>query len=358
MNHISVGLVFKDFAAWVRSSCVGLNVASYADAKVLRAHGISTFVFPVRHNVDVVKAIDHHNETHFHPLTHVIIAAPWLSLYDLKSLIEAYPAIQFVVLCHSNVGFLQADPEAILLLRRYYHLSHSHGNIKIGGNSKRFVHWLRRAYGFGREIVYLPNLYPFEKAPVKRWTGSLPLKIGAFGAVRPEKNFLTAAAAALLIQTSLGIPVELHVSRGGEWGSAEVASAVDQMCVHTGVKVIRHDWQYWDKFIQVVADMDLLLQASYTESFNMITADGISVGVPSVVSSAIYWAPEAWKADSDDATEIAQVGLKLLNGWHADDGVKALAKHNEIGFRYWLRFLGGRPEEKSTWEKIKFFFRF
>ena len=97
--------------AWIRSSCVGLNVAGFTTAKYLKEHGIDTTVFPVRHNVDVVHAIDHYNETHIKRLTHVVISAPWLSLHDMKSLVRNFPEIQFVILSHSNVGFLQARPE-------------------------------------------------------------------------------------------------------------------------------------------------------------------------------------------------------------------------------------------------------
>ena len=104
--------------------------------------------------------------------------------------------------------------------------------------------------------------------------------------------------------------------------------------------LIKHPWAYWDDFIKIIADMDLMLQPSYTESFNMVTADGISVGVPSVVSSAIYWAPDAWKADVDDANQIEEIGLKLLES-HSQrlEGIKALKKHNVDSVNHWREYL-------------------
>jgi glycosyltransferase involved in cell wall biosynthesis len=42
--------------------------------------------------------------------------------------------------------------------------------------------------------------------------------------------------------------------------------------------------------------MNVLINCSYTESFNMVTADGIAEGIPSVVSDAICWAPAYWRA--------------------------------------------------------------
>ncbi len=333
-----LALVFKDFAAWLRTSCVGLNVAGYTTAKALREAGVDVSVFPVRHNVDLVLAIDKYNETHDEPLTHIVISAPWLSEHDLKSLIEHWPNVQFVILSHSNVGFLQADPGGTALLRRYAALSETHSNITVGGNSKRFADWFASAYD--KEAVWLPNIYPFTQRAAKPVFES-PIKIGAFGAVRPEKNFMTAAAAVVLLQKMLDAPVELHMSAGGEGDQGRTAPAVEQLFSGIpGLTLVRHNWEPWDSFIKVVSAMDLLFQLSYTESFNMVTADGISVGVPSVVSSAIAWAPESWKVDSDNVLDAAQRGLMLLTNKRARDaGSAALAKHNKKAASAWLRWL-------------------
>jgi hypothetical protein len=349
LSDVRLALIFKDFAAWVRSSCVGLNVAGYTTAKVLRESGIETVVFPVRHNVDIVTAIDAYNETHSQPLTHVVISAPWLDPWDLRALILNFRDTQFVILSHSNVGFLQADPDGVWLLRQYRDMARDYSNLHVGGNSERFVKWLRNASR--EEAILLPNLYPLPDYQLKKvWDGKSAIKIGAFGAVRPYKNFMTAAAAAVVIHRTMGVPVEFHMSTGGEGGTLD---AIEQICANMpGFKLIKHEWQFWDKFIQLVDKMDLLIQVSYTESFNLITADGVSVGVPSVVSSAIEWAPQTWKADADDAMDVARVGLNLLKGQDRDAGFKALQEHNEESLEHWLAFLSGRPnlrDEPERW---------
>jgi len=107
-----------------------------------------------------------------------------------------------------------------------------------------------------------------------------------------------------------------------------------------GVSLVHSGWQSWPKFRQVAGHMHLLLQPSYTESFNMVTADGVAEGVPSVVSDAIEWAPEHWKAKSDDVLDIARVGRALLNDPRAaSDGYAALSAHNRQGTAAWLQFL-------------------
>jgi hypothetical protein len=331
-----LAIFFKDFAHWVRSSCVGLNVAGYTTAKYLRGKGIDAEAFAVRHNVDVVKILDKARHQ-LRPFTHVVISAPWLTLHDLKSLIRHFHHTKFAVLSHSNIGFLQADPNAIKLFRLYAEFSETVDNFMVGGNNYSFVHWFRAVYN--ENCVLLPNLYPIGHIHGKRWNSDV-LNIGAFGAIRPEKNFMTAAAAALVIQNQLNVPLRLHMSTGGDGCKSTTLPAIEEMVEGLpSVELIKHDWDSWDRFIKLIGKMDLLLQLSYTESFNMITADGISVGVPSVVSPVIRWAPEQWKAEPDNVVEVAEVGIRLLLENQGHRGERALNKHNERGFPFWKHFL-------------------
>jgi hypothetical protein len=107
------------------------------------------------------------------------------------------------------------------------------------------------------------------------------------------------------------------------------------------VMLVQSGWQSWPAFRTTVRHMHLLMQPSYTESFNMVTADGVAEGVPSVVSSAIDWAPEHWKASIDDVRDIARVGRYLLSDPHAvSDGLQSLSQHNREGLDAWMAFLG------------------
>lgn len=340
---VHLALIFKDFAAWLKASCVGLNVAGYTTASVLKENGVNVSVFPVRHNVDVIKSIDDYKKEHGHDLTHVVISAPWLTVFDLKAILNRYPKIKFVILSHSNVGFLQADPWGVDLLRHYIELTKTYSNLEVGGNSFKFVAWLDIAYRYNS--ILLPNLYPLGDRPVLKHHHHHPVvKIGIFGAPRAEKNLMTAAAAAIVIQRELGVPVEVHLNTGGEAQKSRVVDAIEQMYKNLdGLTLIEHNWMYWNDFIKLIADMDIMLQPSYTESFNMVTADGISVGVPTVVSEAIYWAPNSWKAEVDDALDIARVGLKLLKDpTAAIDGFDALKQHDRNSLKYWMKFLDNK----------------
>jgi hypothetical protein len=155
---------------------------------------------------------------------------------------------------------------------------------------------------------------------------------------------MTAAAAALQIATECQADLQLWFSGGRNEGGGEVVwRAINEM--FSGLHhahVVQAQWAPWQEFRETVRHMHLLLQPSYTESFNMVTADGVFMGVPSVVSDAIEWAPRSWKAKHDDACSIAKVGKRLLHTpcaiWR---GRLALAKHNRDGLRAWERYLAG-----------------
>jgi glycosyltransferase involved in cell wall biosynthesis len=216
-------------------------------------------------------------------------------------------------------------------------LSHSFHNLRVAGNCPNFAEWFRIAYG--ERCSLLPNLYLVDRQTSKRWSSDI-LKIGALGAIRPEKNLMTAAAAAVAIHSHLDVPVELHMSTGGENCHCMTLSAIEQMVAGLpGLKLIRHHWDFWDKFIKLIGRMDLVIQVSYTESFNMVTADAISQRVPAVVSPPIYWAPEQWMADPDDALDVARVGIDLLTQDQKHLGADALLRHDKHSLKYWLAFL-------------------
>jgi len=345
MQKPRLGIAYKNFASWKGISHIGLGVAAYANCEYIKEHtDFDAVVLPVRHNIDIVKAIKDYALETGHNLTHVVISAPWISTRDIKAIVEHFPLIQFAIVSHSNVGFLQADPSGIHLLRDYIELALKHDNLTIGGNSKRFCDWVSEAYD--TYAVLLPNMYPIHKDII----GSLirhfkhhdrdVIKIGSFGAIRPLKNQLTACASAIIIAKRLKKRVEFHLSAGREEGGGNIVlNAIQQMSRDVpNFELVLDGWAPWLEFRKVVADMDLLIHPSYTESFNMVSADGISQNVPVVGSTAIHWLPPDWQADSDDAVGMAEVGIRLLSDG-ASEGVKALKHHNERGLKSWKVFL-------------------
>lgn len=334
MTERRVILAYKNFAANKNISHIGLGVAAMNTAKMLRKEGAASEVWPIVNAADLRSRL---NDT----ISHVVVSAPWIQTVEWQRITMDFPNIQFAVNCHSNVGFLQADTNGVKLLRESMEVERATWNFHLSGNSLKFCRWIRHAYE--SPCTYLPNLYYLDNsAPLARplYSGGT-LRIGAFGATRQLKNFMSAAGAALEIASSLRVGLELWVSSGRTEGGLGIIDAVRAMLTGLpNVKLVEGGWQSWPKFRTTVRHMHLLMQPSYTESFNMVTADGIAEGVPSVVSDAIDWAPEHWKAFSDDVGDMARIGRSLLSDrYAAEDGFAALKKHNTDGLASWMQFL-------------------
>ncbi len=331
---MSVVLAYKNFAANRNISHIGLGVAAINTAKVLRRAGIAAAVWPI------ISAADLRTRLQVAPAKHVIISAPWIPASELQVLSNDFPETHFTVTCHSNVGFLQADRNGVRLLREVIEIELGTFNVHLAANSRRFCDWINAA--FGAPCAYLPNLYYLDRHPVRHpqpFSGGT-LRIGIFGATRPLKNLMSAAGAALEISRSLRAELHLWLSAGRVEGGEGVLAAVSEMLQGLpDVKLIHNGWQSWPKFRRTVSHMHLLLQPSYTESFNMVTADGVAEGVPSVVSPAIDWAPDDWKANVDNVVEIARVGRRLLYDPRAAlDGFRALESYVADGINSYRQF--------------------
>ena len=346
LDTVKVAICYKNFAAKKGISHIGLGVSAINTAKTLRHHHIWADVWPVTSAKDIDQQLtEEQNRAKNNgqaPISHLIISAPWIPTEELIQLITAHKDVHFAVISHSNVGFLMADTRGIQLLREAADLQAGHYNIRVGGNSLKFVQWARHAWN--QHIAYLPNLYYIYDMrpahPHRAWEHGT-LRIGCFGATRPFKNALTAAAAAIHMAITLRADVEFHVSTGRDEGGQGMIKAIEQLLIGIpNIKLIYSGWQPWPEFRRTVRHMHLLMQPSFTESFNVVTADGIAEGVASVVSSAIDWVPEDWSANSDDATEIAKKGIYLLNNaYAATDGQEAIRKYVHDGYEHWKKYL-------------------
>lgn len=341
-------LAYKNFAA-PGISHIGLGVSALNTCKVLEREGIHCEVWPIRNSRDIVKRLEAEYSTPY-PITHVVVSAPWIPIPEWQPILSRWHRIHFAVSVHSNIGFLQADPNGTDNLGRCIHLEKSWPNFRLCANNKTFGKWVNDTHA--GPCQWLPNLYYLHEfsgrtRPVFGNTGpgaGGTLQIGCFGAIRPLKNGMSAAAAAIQIARAMRCKLEFWVSNGrSEGGGLTVLNAMSQLFPRNPnpqERIIRSDWAAWPEFRQTIASMHLLLQPSYTESFNMVTADGIAEGVPSVVSSAIEWVPEHWQADADDVADIARVGRYLLTDpTAAQEGLEALQAYVEEGIRAWKQYL-------------------
>jgi len=337
--RVSVALCYKNFAAHKGISHIGLGVAALNTCKVLRRAGVDAHVWPL---IDCAMLKD--RLAQFPHITHVVISAPWIPTVELQRLGQKYPNVEFVVNCHSNVGFLQADSNGVQVFKELLHAEHGSWNLHIAGNSEKFVRWVHDT--FEANCQHLPNLYYLDHTAREMppmYSGGV-LKIGAFGATRPLKNLMSAAAAAMELASQMRVDLQFWISGGREDGGGPMLRAIRKLFEGESTRRLHEaHWAPWPEFkTKFVRPMHLLMQPSYTESFNMVTADGISMGVPSVVSHAIDWVPAHWQANADDVFDLTRVARALIHDKHAArDGLRALEVHNDTGLRAWLAYLQG-----------------
>lgn len=318
------------------SSHTGLGVTAQNIAKELRRVGTHVEVVPVFDGYELRdKVLPTRPDT-----SHVVMFAPWLDTRFIQGLIRKHPFVSFGVTCHSNVGFLQADKHAVKLIREGVELEMINHNFHVGANCIRLVDAVQNT--FCRPCSYLPNMYSLGMRPkINVYQPGTTLKLGVFGAMRPQKNMLTAAWAGLQIARRMNAPCEIAINSGRVEGGNSVLGAIRELLSNVnGAKLVEAGWMTWPQFRAFVGHQHLLLSPSYTESFCNVVADGIAEGVPSVVTSAVDWVPDSWKADGDCVQSIADAGIRLLNSQRlARRGWDSLERHNKTALRCWLNYL-------------------
>lgn len=334
-------LCYKNFSKDCSVSHIGLGVTAAYTAKTLCHNGYFAQAMPI-YGADDLTTYLLAQEKGSNPVTHVIIMAQWIPTKFLAVLARQFPLIKFAQNCHSNVAFLQAEPPAIDLLRQCIDLETGTTNFHASVNNIRLCRALQNMYG--RPITYLPNLYwTHGNEPIHRpqWNGGT-LRIGAFGSLRIYKNFSTAIAASIELTNVLKCHSEIWINSGRDDGAGNVVyrTALSWTRGLPNVTLKELHWASWPEFKRMVGSMNILMQPSFTETFNNVTADGIVEGTPSVVSESIEWCPASWKAEPDDSSEVAGVARRLLFDPHAArDGYKALQTYVKNGLPQWKQYL-------------------
>lgn len=319
----------------------GLGINALMTVKVLRKNGIHADLCAVWDVQGVRKALKRLKPTH------AVIQALWINAEEQSKLCCDFPNVHFVIRVHSQIGFLQIEPGAIKILRDDLFLQEGLLNLSVSSNTLRLRDFLHHTYK--SRVVYLPNLYDLERVQRKRDESHdhRVLRVGSFGAHRLLKNHTTACAAAMMMAERRGSDLEFYVNAGRKEGEKanSVTDALRNMTDRLRwVKLIEVGWEEWSQFRATVAHMDLTMQVSFTETFNIVTADSVAEGVPAVVSDAIEWTPSRWHANVDDAADICRVGSALLWDTHAaEEGLEALQKYLKCAIKTWLEYLDSNP---------------
>lgn len=276
--------------------------------------------------------------------THVIIEAIWVVPSKLVELKKLYPNVKWIVRIHSETPFLANEGIAMDWLYQYLKL-----DITIATNSERMLNDLQLIYSdnkqFLNHLILLPNYYKIDtNIIINKTNNGNMLNIGCFGAIRPLKNQLiqTMAAIAYVKKYKKGLNFHINASRLENDGSNNVLKNIKALFKNNDnidINLIQHDWYEHNDFVNVIKDtIDLGMQVSLSETFNIVTADFVNQHIPVVVSNEIKWVNSSFRCTPTNINEIItkmHIALNDKKGYKKN--IIELNKYNENSKSYWLK---------------------
>lgn len=325
-----------------------LNSASFVQDMLLH-QGVEAKTVVVIDNNDIDREV-----SLFKP-THVIIEALWVVPEKFDVLTKLHPRVKWIVRYHSETPFVANEGIAMKWLFEYA----KKPNVYLGVNAPRFLDEIRlilHSAGLShvdvqQRVIYLPNYYPIPPTLQlhRPNTHSHLVNVGCFGAIRPLKNHLVQAMAALRFANMIGKVLLFHVNIGRvEMKGDPILTNLKEMfngVGHSGHQLIIHRWAPHGEFMNIVREMDIGLQVSFSETFNIVAADVVTAGVPIVVSNEIPWAKAGIVSSVTSSVEIARVLKETYADWGNNVRLnnRGLRGYVDTSISFWLDFLQRQP---------------
>ena len=255
--------------------------------------------------------------------THCIIEAIWVVPQKFAQLQKLHPNVKWIIRVHSEMPFMAGEGMSMDWIADYSGFK----NIILAINAPRMLGELRTYLQTRnkwtdeeteKRVIYLPNFYPQEYKTKKFNRNKDTIDISCFGAIRPLKNHLLQAIAAVEFANEIGKKLRFHVNAGRieMQGGPVIKNLVNvfQQLYNSGHEMINHQWTPREQFLELCASMDIGLQVSFSETFNIVGADLISQGVPLIgTAEEIPWAVQGFCADPTNSKNIVK---KLHNTYN------------------------------------------
>jgi hypothetical protein len=110
------------------------------------------------------------------------------------------------------------------------------------------------------------------------------------------KNNFQQALAAIEFAESIGKRLRFHINSSRvEQKGDNVLKNLKALFENSPHDLVEHMWYKHDAFLREASKMDIGMQVSFSESFNIVTADFVTAQVPIVASDDIAWMPPLLK---------------------------------------------------------------
>jgi hypothetical protein len=302
---------------------------TYGDYSIGLASGLfnsATYVSQMlvdrRYDSHVVEVVDNNQidkfVTQYKPDV-VILEALWVVPEKLEVLKKLHPSVKWVVRLHSEIPFLANEGIAIDWINRYL----KHENVYIGFNSHGTLEEMKNYFKampirHEHRLIYLPNYYPVGNAPIKpKPIINNTIHVGLFGALRPLKNQLLQAFAAIEFARRNRFKLKLYINATRKDGTY-MEPILDNLRalfnnLDNNYELVEMDWLMREDFLKLVRKMDVSLSVSLSETFCIVAADAVSQGIPVVVSNEVPWVPKEFQADVNSVESIVKTIGKTIN---------------------------------------------
>lgn len=321
---------------------IGLSTGLYNSAQfmnqMLLDGGFDSQMVVVNDNNDIDR------EVTLHKPTHVIIEALWVVPSKFEVLCKLHPNVKWVIRLHSEIPFLANEGMAMNWVAEYGKFD----NIIISCNSpqttKDIEFYLTHKLGVTKKVQFLPNFYPQEYKTKSFNKKNDTINIGCFGAIRPLKNHLIQAIASIKFADSIGKKLHFHINsdrveQKGEAILNNLISTFEQL-KDKGHELIHHNWCVREQFIELCSTMDIGIQTSFNETFNIVGADITSQGIPLIASPEIPWANSLFttrQTNTDDIVDslLCTYSYPTINVLLNQRGLKKYTNNTK---RIWFNF--------------------
>jgi len=249
----------------------------------------------------------------------VVIEAIWVTPKKLAEVQRLHPNVKFIVRIHSEIPFLSNEGVAMERIKGYIQIP----NTTVAFNSEKTYKDFDKVLKPSKQssFDFLPNIYlkvpdggrssKYSLSSLKNkrslLQGKIQVNIGCFGAIRPMKNQLIQAFAAIEFANRYNLQLNFHINGSRiEQGGESVIKNIRELFKDSNHNLFEWGWLDREEFLDKLRGMHVSLQISHNESFNIVTADSLLVGVPVVVSETIEWLPSFVKADVEDTKDMIE----------------------------------------------------
>jgi hypothetical protein len=302
---------------------VGLGVSSELTNQYMKEFGFNSLSFGVVDDNKIDKIL-YDERPDF-----LIVKAFWIRKEKLELLAKKYKKTKFIVVSHSKPTFLGTETNGFNRLFEVIDLSKKYENIFVGSNNLDFV---LNSNGLVNNIFYVPNIILPKLNNNKRQIESDKIKIGLFCAIRPMKNILNQVIASISAAEELNKKLELYVitNRVEMGGDVTLKNLKDlfKNLDSEQYKLIELDWMEWKDFNNKIKEIDLGLQSSFTETFNIVAVDFINNNIPVVTSPSIEWSSNIFKTNPDS---IYNIKIKIKSFYLIQDLVEKGLNESYLG---------------------------